>query len=119
MSDANPSEETVATGDVTREGERVIQRWLDAQEDVKAAKSALTRAECEDANAHSALAKWLMPSDMKPGEKIGVWVGDSLFQVELVERKAYPAGVGGEPHITHEPKVTVRTRGKNFWRLSA
>ena len=47
-----------------------------------------------------ALARWLMPDDMKVGEKIAVWHGSSLFQVELVS-------VG-------EPIVTVRTRGKAF-----
>lgn len=107
--------EKVTTGDVTREGEQHLKYWLNCQEDTRRAKEALNRAECAEANAHSALAKWLMPHDMKPTEKIGVWVGESLFQVEMTERVAYSTA-GAEPHISYEPKVTIRTRDKDFWR---
>jgi len=110
------SAETVATGDVTREGERLLKRWLESLEETRRAKEHLTRAESDESNAHSELAKWLMPPDMKPSEKIGVWVGDSLFQVEMVERVAHSVE-GGEPHFSYEPKVTIRSRGKDFWRL--
>jgi hypothetical protein len=106
----------MVTADVTREGERLITSWLRRQEETRRAKESLSRAECDESNAHSALAKWLMPSDMKSDEKIGVWVGDSLFQVEMVERVSHSVE-GGEPHFSHEPKVTIRSRGKNFWRL--
>ena len=112
----SPTAETVATGDVTREGERLLKCWLESQEGTRRAKESLTRAECTESNAHSELAKWLMPPDMKPTEKIGVWVGDSLFQVEMIERTAHSAN-GGESHVSYEPKVTIRSRGKDFWRL--
>jgi|SRR5581483_1354338 len=105
----------VATGDVTREGERLLSCWLNAQEELQRAKNAVSRGECEVRNTESALAKWLMPPDMKPDEKIGVWVGDSLFQVELEPRDSFSGD--GERHVSYEPKVTIRTRGKNFWRL--
>lgn len=108
--------EKVTTGDVTREGEQHLKQWLNCREETRRAKEALNRAECAEANAHSALAKWLMPHDMKPNEKIGVWVGDSLFQVEMIERVAHCVE-DGEPHLSYEPKVTIRSRGKDFWRL--
>ena len=113
---SSPTAETVATGDVTREGERLLKHWLEAQEETRRAKERLSRAECDESIAHSALATWLMPPDMKPNEKIGVWVGDSLFQVEMVECVAHSVE-SGEPRFSYEPKVTIRSRGKNFWRL--
>jgi hypothetical protein len=113
---SNPTAENVATGYVTREGERLITSWLQRQEETRRAKGSLSRAECDESNAHSALAKWLMPTDMKPTEKIGVWVGDSLFQVEMVECVAHSVE-SDEPRFSYEPKVTIRSRGKNFWRL--
>jgi hypothetical protein len=108
--------QTEVTGDVTREGSAHIKRFLGAQEDLRRAHSAVSSAECEVSNAEAALAKWLMPPDMKPDEKIGVWVGDSLFQVELVECLAHPVD-GGEPRVSYKPKVTIRSRGKELWRL--
>lgn len=99
--------------DVTAEGSRLITRWLQAVDGVERAKSALNRTQTEELNAQAELAKWLMPADMKPGEKIAVWHGDSLFQVELAPRESFSVP-GGERHIDHEPKVTVRTRGKHF-----
>jgi hypothetical protein len=116
MTEANPAAENVATGDVTREGERLLKQWLECLEGTRRAKEYLSRAECAEVNAHRDLAKWLMPPDMKPSEKIGVWVGDSLFQVEMIECVAHPVE-GGEPQVSYEPKVTIRSRGKNFWRL--
>jgi hypothetical protein len=47
-----------------------------------------------------ALAKWMLPEDVKEGEKIAVWFGDSLIQVEY-----------GYEHT--DPVVTVRARGKH------
>lgn len=99
--------------DVTSEGARLIAAFLAAQKSVDMARSALNSAECDRDNSERALAKWLMPSDMKPGEKIAVWHGDSLFQVELAPRESFSTE-GGASHIDYEPKVTVRTRGKRF-----
>lgn len=53
------------------------------------------------AKATDLLAKWLLPGDAKPGEKIAVWYGDSLVQVEA-------------PHDGQKPTITVRTRGKSM-----
>lgn len=104
--------------DVTREGSRLIATWLAASESLERARSSVNRASCDLANAEAALAKWLMPDDMKPGEKIAVWEGDSLFQVELAPRESF-SHPDGERHVSHEPKVTVRTRGKHFSSLRA
>lgn len=84
--------------DVTPEGAQLIKGWLQAQTREKDARSALNSAECATANARNALAKWLLPEDAKVGEKISVWMGDSLFQAERQE--------------TGDPIVSVRTRGK-------
>jgi hypothetical protein len=92
-------------GDLTREGENLVRDWLCAKQEVARLKAALNRAECDEVNAQIALAKWLMPSDMKVGEKIGVWQGDSLFQVEKRE--------------SGDTVVTVRTRGTKFHMLAA
>jgi hypothetical protein len=109
-----PMEEEIMS-DLTSEGDLLVREFLASQEALERARQDVNRAECNRNNAERALAKWLMPSDMEPGEKIGVWRGDSLFQVEMEPRMAYPVGEGaGEPVVTHEPKVTVRTRGKHF-----
>jgi hypothetical protein len=103
--------------ELTREGEDRTKRFLLAQESVRRAKDALNSAECELSNSEADLAKWLMPSDMKPGEKVAVWMSDSLFQVELVPRESYGAE-DGSVRIDHVPKVTIRTRGKHHHQLS-
>ncbi len=108
---------TAATGEVTREGMWHIQGWLSAREGMERAEKALQSARTDFANAEAKLAKWLMPADMKPGEKIAIWAGDSLFQVELEEQKSYPADENGEPIVSYKPKVTVRSRGKHFGDL--
>ena len=84
--------------DVTNEGERLIQNWKDTQVALDRAKSNLTRAECDHSNAETALAKWLTPTDAAIGEKIAVWYGADLVQVEVVA-------------TGKSPKVTWRKRG--------
>jgi len=107
---------TDSARDVTADGARLIKAFLGAQEDLASAERSVSSSRCELNNAERALAKWLMPSDMKAGEKVAVWMGDSLFQVELAPQTAY-AVEGGEPVVRHEPKVTIRTRGHEFHRL--
>jgi len=105
--------------ELVNDGERLVSRYMRAQEEVLTAKRELGRAETEAHNAEMELAKWLIPSDMKQGEKIAVWRGDSLFQVEMTPVESYSAGGDGEgkPVIRHEPRVTVRSRGKHFSEL--
>jgi hypothetical protein len=90
--------------EVVSEGERLILAWTGAQEATRRARSDLTSCECDESNTRRALAAWLKPHDAKPGEKIAVWFGDNLVQVE----------VGGAPDgmPAGEDRVTIRTRGK-------
>lgn len=94
--------------DVTPEGERLIKRWLAAQDRLGRAKSEVNSADVELRNSANALSKWLLPDDAKPGEKIAVWFGDSLIQAEV------PAQ-GGPPR---DPQVTVRKRGRRLHEVA-
>lgn len=98
---------------VTSEGTRLIKAWEVAKRDVERAKSALNSAECALSNATSALTKWMLPEDAKPGEKICVWHLDSLIQVEVppLPRKPEPGCVGEGPR---DPVVTIRKRGREY-----
>lgn len=90
------------TDELTSEGERLVKAWLDAKQEVDRTKSHLNRAECDVTNTQNALAKWMLPEDAKPGEKIAVWYGDSLIQVE----------VPLQSHMT--APITIRKRGKRL-----
>lgn len=92
----------MATDKLTSDGERLVKAWLGAQEQLATAKSMLNRSECDLANSQNALAKWMLPADAKPGEKIAVWHGDALIQVQV------PA----EGSDRRDPVVTIRSRGK-------
>lgn len=102
--------------EVTAAGSRLITQWLSAQEQVDRTRDELSRRHLDLREAETALAKWLTPSDAKPGEKIAVWFGDSLIQVEVggVPQGEPVNGVGPAPTQT---RVTVRTRGKHFHRF--
>lgn len=91
----------------TRDGQALIAAWLSAGERERRLRGELIRAECDTHNAENALAKWMLPTDARPGEKIAVWQSDSLFQVEV-----------GNDQPPSDHKVTVRTRGKHFSELS-
>ena len=93
--------------EATTEGKHLIARWLSARETERRLRAELNRAQCECFNAEQDLAKWMLPADAAPGEKIALWHGDSLFQVEV-----------GNNAPPHDHKVTVRTRGKHFHELS-
>jgi hypothetical protein len=84
----------------TPDGQRLIDRWLQAVERVKRIEAELERAKVDAGETMAAVAKWMQPEDVKDGEKICVWQGDDLFQVERV-----CAGVN---------IVTVRKRGNHF-----
>ena len=111
----------MADGEVTLEGTRFIKSWLDAQQSVASANRHLTEAQIDLREAEQNLAKWMLPPDTKPGEKIAVWFGDSLIQVEA--GKPHERIKCGGPQDDPEPdnsiphKVTVRSRGKHFERL--
>lgn len=86
------------TSDVTSEGQRLIDAWLKHEECVWLAESELTRAKRNAEETKVSLAKWLLPDDAKFGEKIAIWHGDSLIQVEVETGDHY--------------HVTVRKRGR-------
>lgn len=86
------------TDDLTRDGRRVVEDWLANQAELEAARRVVMQRETDVASAAVAVAKWLLPDDAKPGEKIAVWYLDSLIQAEVM------------PHGT-PPKITLRTRG--------
>lgn len=94
--------------EVRSDGERLIKCWLGAQERLARAKSEVNSAECDLANSTMALAKWMLPEDAKSGEKIAVWYGDTLIQVEAPPNHPTPGG--------GDPKVTVRKRGRSLSR---
>ena len=86
----------------TMEGAELIKRWERAKRSLEQAKSAVNSAECELANAANALAKWMLPEDVKPGEKICIWHLDSLIQVEATKDTMADA------------KITIRKRGRDY-----
>lgn len=93
---------------VTSEGKRLVEAWTNAT--MRRTRKAEELAVCyiNERDTEAALAAWLAPSDIKPGEKISVWYGDSLIQVEW-------GGVaeGVNPCHISSTRVTVRTRGKH------
>lgn len=83
------------------EGEQLINRWQTAKQRLKNAKDVLGSAECELSNSTIALAKFLLPSDAKPGEKYCVWFGDALISAEI-------------PLEGRDAKVEIRKRGESL-----
>lgn len=90
------------TGKVMPEGEKLIERWERANDQVKRCERALNSAQCEAANSKNALAKWMLPADFEPGEKISVWYGKELIQVTAPDTS----------RVGSEPKITKRRRAK-------
>lgn len=95
------SEPMAVASDLTAEGRRLVDCWINTQRGLERAKAALNRAECDLQNAQNALARWMLPEDARTGEKIAIWHGDSLIQVEVI-------GLGSDPC------VTLRLRGKRW-----
>lgn len=93
---------TVMPDNATPEGQKVIERWADAGKQVDYCKQQLNVAECEWHNATSAVVRWMLPVDVKMGEKICVWQGDALIQVEVTQLSPL------------DGKVTIRVRGRKL-----
>lgn len=94
----------MAEDTTTSEGVRLIKDWERAKRSLENAKSAVNSAECDLANATNVLAKWMLPSDAAPGEKICVWHLDALIQVEA----------GKEPTSQYDAIITIRKRGRDY-----
>lgn len=86
---------------VTADGEMLIKRWMSALRHVEQLTRQLFGAKAELDDAVSELAKWMLPDDARTGEKISVWFGDSLVQVECAD--------AGSTH-----RITVRQRGRSL-----
>lgn len=101
----------------TAEGNRLISSWLRCQSHVAQCREALGRAQIDAATTEQALIAWMIPDVIRatPGEKIAIWAGDSLIQVEV-------GGVesGGDALIKDRSstRATVRYRGKHFNELT-
>lgn len=95
---------------VTTEGRRLVEAWTNARQLVTQCHRRLSEAQGIERETEAALAKWLAPSDAKPGEKIAVWYGDSLIQVEV---GGVITGEGALAQHQTSTRVTIRTRGKH------
>lgn len=95
--------------EVTRDGQHHIKAWLASIERYEQTDRERDRARHDKDNCAKALAKWMLPEDAKPGEKICVWYGDSLIQVESPD--------GGVPSPgQRDPIITIRKRGRALSR---
>ena len=101
----------------TRDGSQLVTEWLRARDAYEAAREVLYRRGSEQQEAEKALVAWLLPPVIKPqpGEKICIWVGDSLLQVE-VGGVITPGGEGASGSVS-SATLTVRYRGAEFERL--
>jgi hypothetical protein len=75
-------------GEANHKGKKLIKTFQDACERKTNAERELNSASCAKTNARTALAKWLLPSDAKPGEKFSLWDRDKhenecLFEVTV------------------------------------
>ena len=81
--------------EVVATGLRLIKIWECATKAVEIAESRLVKHKFDANRAEQELAKWLLPHDHAPCEKIAVWHGNELIQV-----------VAGMPGMKH--RVTMR-----------
>jgi hypothetical protein len=99
---------------LTHEGLDLVKTWVAAHQRVEAARDALARRQSELRDTENALARWMAPPVTKPqpGEKIVIWCGDSLFQLEVGGEVGGTAGEG--PRAMRSDRITVRYRGSKF-----
>lgn len=91
--------------DVHDKGERLLLKWLDTRRRVSLAECELNSAQCALSNTETALLRLLLPQNIKAGEKIAIWFGDSLIQAECLD-----TNIPGLPN----GKVTIRQAGKSI-----
>lgn len=103
--------------DLTKDGHTLVTNWLRAVDEHQLQQQRTWDRYKDVQQTEAALAKWLAPPDAKPGEKIAVWFGDSLIQVEVGGvRPPMPEGATiGEG--SSQTRVTVRSRGKHHEEL--
>lgn len=108
----------MTTQNVTQEGLALIRDWIVAGREAEQAQKRYYEANKRLGEAEEALAAWLRPAVIKPqpGEKICIWAGDSLFQLEVGGVTAKNPGFGMD--IETRDRITVRYRGAKFEELA-
>jgi hypothetical protein len=103
---------------ITREGLELVKNWLNAKRRAEDAARAASQAWADANDAAKALANWMAPQVIKPkpGEKIAIWCGDSLIQLEVGGITS--GGEDGRPSHMSGDEITVRFRGKHFEELA-
>ena len=86
-------------GEPTQTGLKLIERWTNAEKVKRHLVRDLAVADEDIDEAVNALGRWMAPGDMKVGETICVWHGNSLIAVKLTPDKSY--------------EISVRKRGED------
>lgn len=99
----------------TSEGRELIRSWLATRERVDRLRDELCQAQADAGTAEKALVAWMLPPAIavEPGEKVAIWAGDSLIQVEV---GGVESGTGPVRERS-STRVTVRFRGKDFNKI--
>lgn len=69
----------------TATGERLLKEWLAAAEEAQRHRRSAERYTNAEKEAEAAFGKWLLPEDAAEGEKVCMWNGSNLIQVEKLE----------------------------------
>lgn len=103
---------------ITREGLDLVKNWLNAKRRREYVQRTASQAWADENDAAKALANWMAPQVIKPkpGEKISIWCGDSLIQLEV--GGVTSGGTGSEPGHMSSDEITVRFRGNHFEELA-
>lgn len=94
------------TSDVTDKGKQLIEHYFRSMSRLSQAEQRLHSEKLVAIEAQIDLASWLLPEDAKNGEKIAVWYGDSLIQVEVKSMT-----LEGDFCKT---EITIRKRGRSL-----
>lgn len=96
----------------TIEGRQLLSTWLNAMVREEQAKQRLAEATRTLKEVTTPLIQWMLPSVIKPqpGEKICIWMWDSLFQVEV-------GGLYDDDDERKPTQITIRYRGTKFEEL--
>ena len=86
---------------ISREGLTLVKNWERAKEDFRQAQLTLDNRRNAYKAAEAALAKWMLPHDIQPNEKIAVWVGNNLIQIRAA---------GSAPNDDHTISIRQRTK---------
>lgn len=111
-----------STTEPTREGQRLIDTWLNARTQMEMEQLRIKSVERDLKDAENALAHWLLPPVWEPGERIGIWYGDKLlmvrvsnhsvqaeqtFKVEMQTRRLTTQPLASAPAVKHWPGSPV------------